>query len=309
MTLAAETAETAEDARRAHYADFYGRRAVGEGRVLAIVHGNCQAESLRVVLGGETLATIRVPPVHELGPADLPHLRRWLMRAGVLVSQPIRDGYRGLPLGTAQALRSAGAGTRLIVVPIVRYAGLYPEQAIIRPAHDPAAVPPLVPYHSLRTLARAAGYPPGPPLDVDAARRVANASLDELRRRERAHGAVAVSDLLVAPSFSLMRTINHPGNPVWLALAARVRRALGISEPVRDPDRPLLAGLHAPRDAAVIRAFGLEDEADPDWHAGELTISAAEVQEAHLEWYARQPETVTAGLLRHAATLAALGLT
>jgi hypothetical protein len=306
MTLAAETAE---DARRAHYADFYGSRAVGDGRALAIVHGNCQAESLRLVLDGEALATIRVPPVHELAPADLPHLRRWLMRAGVLVSQPVREGYRGLPLGTAQALRSAGPGTRLIVVPIVRFAGLYPEQAIIRPAHDPAAVPPLVPYHSLRTLARAAGYPQGPALDVDAVRRVADASVQELRRRERAHGAVAASDLFIAPSVSLMRTINHPGNPVWLALAARVRRALGISEPVRDPGRPLLAGLHAPRDAAVIRAFGLQDRPDPDWHVGESTFSATEVQEAHLEWYAHHPDTVKAGLLRHADTLTALGLT
>jgi hypothetical protein len=147
----------AVNAHRTNYADFYSPRAVGDGRALALVHGNCQAESLRLLLDGETLATIRMPPVHELTGEDLPHLRRWLARCRVLVSQPIRRDYRGLALGTAQVHAAARPGTRLIVVPIVRFAGLYPEQAIIRPPHDASAVPPLVPYHSLRTLARPAG--------------------------------------------------------------------------------------------------------------------------------------------------------
>jgi hypothetical protein len=298
----------AENARRTHYADFHSSGGLEDGRALALVHGNCQAESLRRLLHGESLATIRMPPVHELTAEDLPHLRRWLARASVLVSQPVRADYRGLPLGTAQVHAAAGADTRLIVVPIVRFAGLYPEQAIIRPPHDPSAVPPLVPYHSLRTLAQAAGRRPAGRLTADAVREVAAASRLALRRREDAHGAIPIGDLFTRPSFSLMRTINHPGNPVWLTLAARVRRALGITEPVLDPGRELLDDVHAPRDPVVIQAFGLTDEADPDWRVGGRRISAAQVHNAHLEWYAQHPDTVTAGVARHADTLAALGL-
>ena len=298
----------AENARRTDYAEFHAPRAIGDGRALALVHGNCQAESLRVLLDGEALATIRMPPVHELTAEDLPQLRRWLARATVLVSQPVRADYRGLPLGTAQVHAAAAADTRLIVVPIVRFAGLYPEQAIIRPPHDPSAVPPLVPYHSLRTLAQAAGRRPAGPLTAAAVHEVAAASRLALRRREDAHGAIPVCDLFTRPSFSLMRTINHPGNPVWLTLAARVRRKLGITEPVRDPGRELLDQVHAPRDPVVIRAFGLGDQADPDWRLDGRRISAEQVHDAHLEWYAHHPQTVTAGLARHADTLTALGL-
>jgi hypothetical protein len=298
----------AVNAHRTNYADFYSPRAVGDGRALALVHGNCQAESLRLLLDGETLATIRMPPVHELTGEDLPHLRRWLARCRVLVSQPIRRDYRGLALGTAQVHAAARPGTRLIVVPIVRFAGLYPEQAIIRPPHDASAVPPLVPYHSLRTLARAAGRPPAGPLTQDAVLRVAAASRLALQRREDAHGAVPIVDLFSRPDFSLMRTINHPGNQVWLTLADRVRRALQISEPVRDPGRALLDHVHAPRDPVVIQAFGLPGPPDPDWRLGPERVSAEQVHDAHLEWYARHPQTVTAGLVRHADTLAALGL-
>jgi hypothetical protein len=293
---------------RTHYADFYSSRAVGDGRVLALVHGNCQAESLRLLLDGETLVTIRMPPVHELTADDLPHLRRWLAQARVLVSQPIRSDYRGLALGTAQVRAAAGPDTRLIVVPIVRFAGLYPEQAIIRPPQDPSAVPPLVPYPSLRTLAQAAGRRPAGPLTGDAVQRVAAASRVALQRREDAHGAVPIGDLFRRPDFSLMRTINHPGNPVWLTLAGRVRQALQISEPVHDPGRELLDHVHAPRHPVVIQAFGLSDEPDLDWHVGGQRVSAEQVHDAHLAWYAHHPQTVTAGLARHADTLAALGL-
>jgi hypothetical protein len=298
----------AENAHRSHYADFHSSHAVGDGRALALVHGNCQAESLRLLLDGEALATIRMPPVHELTGEDLPDLRRWLARAKVLVSQPIRRDYRGLALGTAQVLATAGPDTRLIVVPIVRFAGLYPEQAIIRPPHDRSAVPPLVPYHSLRTLAQAAGRPRPRALNPDSVHRIAAESREQLRRREDAHGAVKISDVFTRPDFSLVRTINHPGNPVWLTLAARVRQTLGISEPVRDPGRELLDHVHAPRDPVVIQAFGLTDQPDPDWRVGRQRISAEQVHDAHLEWYARHPQTVAAGLARHADTLAALGL-
>jgi hypothetical protein len=299
----------AVDGRTRHYGDFYGLgEPEGDGAV-ALVVGNCQAESLRIALEGGGLRTVRTPAVHELVAADLPHLDRWLARAELLVSQPVRDDYHGLPLGTSQLAARLPAGARVLRVPVIRFAGLYPTHAIVRPPADPSLVPPLVEYHDLRLVVRAAvlaglagASSPLPLISPEAVLAVAELSRGELRRREEAHGAVVVSDLFDRPSFAQMRTLNHPGNPVWRSVAERVRSRLGLPEHEVDPGRPLLDSVHAPREAAVVEAFGLDEQP-----TGRV-VPAAAVEEAHLAWYADHPDVVAAALVRHADALRLLGL-
>ena len=267
-----------------------------------MVHGNCQAESLRLGLDGPDLSTVRIPPVHELEPDDLPHLERILARVSVLVSQPVRDGYHDMALGHHELAARLGPGGRVVRVPVIRFAGLYPTQAIIRPASDPAAVPPVVPYHDLRILVRAAGSDALVTLTPDTVREVAAASIAELARRERGHDTVPVSDLFARPGFAQMRTVNHPGNAIWEALAGRVRDRLGLDAPV-GLTRPLLDRIHAPREPAVIAAFGLDVAPEPCWRVDDEAIDPHEVEAAHLAWYRRHPEAVTEGLRRHAPVL------
>ena len=292
-------------AGRRHYAAFYGQAEGDADRPLALVHGNCQAESLRILLDDAALATVRIPPVHELTREDLPHLHRALARTEVLVTQPVRAGYRGLPVGTDELRAGLAERARVVVVPVIRFGGLYPAQAIVRPPTDPSAVPPLAPYHDLRLLACAAGVaePRGGWLTAATVRTLADRSRAELARRELAHGAVVVSDLFARPDFNQMRTLNHPGNPVWLAVAQRVRAAVGLEGPVADPGRPLLDSVHAPREPAVIEAFGLADDPRPDWIVHGVAVSPREMRDAHLSWYARHPGVVAAGLKRHGETL------
>lgn len=287
-----------------HHAEFLGAAPAPEGD-LAIVVGNCQAESLRIVLDGAGLATIRVPPVHELDAAGAARLGEWLGRARFLVCQPIRAGYRGLPIGTAELAARLPAHASVARFPVVRFAGLYPAHAIVRPPHDRSAVPPLVAYHDLRVLCEAAGLAL-PELTPGAVRAIAALSRRELAVREEAHDTVRVSGLFAAPSFAQMRTLNHPGNPVWNAVAARVRAALGLPEHHGDPGRPLADAVHAPREAAVIEAFGLPDAPARDWVVEGEPVSAEAVREAHLAWYAAHPDAVAAGLTRHADALALL---
>ncbi|WIM73517.1 WcbI family polysaccharide biosynthesis putative acetyltransferase [Corynebacterium suedekumii] len=68
-----------------------------------------------------------------------------LAHTDVLVTQPIRDSYRDLPLGTAELAALLPDGARTIIYPVLRYDGLFPYQAIIRDPADPPATRPWCP--------------------------------------------------------------------------------------------------------------------------------------------------------------------
>ncbi|RFA13560.1 hypothetical protein B7R22_12940 [Subtercola boreus] len=333
-------------ARQAHYGEFYGLVPLPDDAPLTVVSGNCQAESLRIMLDGPDLRTVRIPPVFELVASDLPHLARLLARTRFFVSQPVHDDYHDLPLGTAQLAALLPSGARVVRMPVVRFAGLYPFHAIVRPPFDLSLVPPVVEYHDLRTVMRAwrmreergagasavsgagAGAAPGARLGagagrsagaagaasavaaatVEQVRAVARQSIAELSKREVFHDTVVLSDLFAAPDFGLMRTINHPGNAIWSAAASRVRSRLSLAEHVVDPGRPLLNAVHAPREAVVIEAFGLETDPQPDWIVDGRTVATSDVVEAHLDWYAEYPAIIDAAIARHRGTLETLGL-
>jgi hypothetical protein len=132
---------------------------------------------------------------------------------------------------------------------------------------------------------------------------IAADSIAELTRREEAFDAVRASDLFARPGFSQMRTLNHPGNAVFSAVADRVRHRAGLAQHSVDPGRALLDGVHAPRLGAVVDAYELDVEASSDWIVGGAVVPDALVREAHLEWYAEHPDAVEAGLARHRRAL------
>ena len=299
------------DGRRSHYSQFYGLEDLPADDY-GVVAGNCQAESLRIVLDGGDTPWVRIPAIHELVDADIPHLNRVLGQAAVLVSQPIQDNYHGLPLGTRNLVEATRAGAQTVIMPVIRFAGLYPTHVIIRPPADLGLTPPIVAYHDLRTLAEAADRLHGFPTkrrEITPAfvRAVGEHSLRELRSREQRHGAVVVSDLFDRPSFGQMRTINHPGNSVWTALAARVHSALGEEPHVVEPGREILNSVHAPRSAVVAEVYEIALPPVPHWVVGGMTISDDEVRDAHLRWYAQHPDVVDAGIARHRLTLETMG--
>ncbi len=299
------------DGRQRHYAEFYGLLPIPrDDRPLLVVHGNCQAESLRVLLAGSAspVRTVRLPPVHELTGEDLPHLDRLLTQVDVVVSQPVRNDYRGLPLGTAEVLSRAARRPRPVVVPIIRWAALHPFQVIVR---SPAAgEPPLVPYHDLRTLTVAAGRPPLPEVpSPGAVRAVRDLSVRELLGREEQHGSLPVVDLLQAAGAAAVHTVNHPGNGVLAGLAGRVLAAAGLPDDVAEPGRTLLDSVHTPVLPQVLEALGCADRPGStrdDWLVDGRRLDDGAVREAQLRWYADHPGVAEAGVARHAAAAAAL---
>ena len=285
--------------RRAHYASFYDSRPPAD---LAIVLGNCQAESLRIAMTGSDLTTIRIPPVHELTASDLPYLDRALERARVIVMQPIRDGYRGLAIGTRQLAGRLGLSTSMIVVPAVRHRALHPMQAVVRIPDVAVTDPPLVAYHDLRIIADALGAPLQP-LTTDRVRRIASDSTISLRTREQRAGAVPISDVFANPSADLLRTMNHPGNPVFVELARRVRERLGLTAELLPLGRPLLSSIVAPLEPVVVETWQLGTPPDPYWTVEGERIHADVVAEAHRRWYRDHPHSLAIAADRHAAEL------
>lgn len=298
MSSSTQDADAAE-ARRRHFATFYGIDEPPGGYGLVV--GNCQAESIRIVIDSAQVPTIRMPPVHELTEADTRRLHDLLRSASFLVCQPVRDDYHGLPLGTRQLRASLPARAKTLTITPIRFAGLYPFQFAIRvPGVD--ALPPLVEYHDVRTLAAAAGLPVAAELAPEVVRAIAEDSRGELRRRD-AKTDVPVADLFDAPAFAQMRTVNHPGNAVFLPVGSRIVEMLGAEATAVDPGRPLLSAVHAPREEWVVDAWGAGDAPRPHWIVDGVEISTNEVRAAHGQWYTRHPRFVAAAVERLAPLL------
>ena len=278
-----------------------------------MVIGNCQADVYRDLLRtSEQVRVVDVRPVYEMTADDLPGLRADLARTDVLIVQPIRDHYRDLPLGHRQLAAQLPPSATVVLVPVLRYAGLHPYQVLIRPPHDRSLVPPIAPYHDLRVVVAAAtgnrevlAASPTP----GQAHASARESVEALRTREQAHGTLTASDLL--EGVPRWHTINHPDRRTLAEVFDRILAALpaGMLDPApRIGDREPLGATRAPVDPAVERALGLPETGPRDWLIDGDPVDAREVIEAHLAWYAATPGVVEEGLRRHAARIELLGL-
>lgn len=293
--------------RREHYGEFYGLRLPHQRDDLPTVAvvGNCQAESLRILLDSTGMVnSFRIPPIHEWTQEDVCLMHLVLNTVDILVMQPVRDDYRGLVCGTTQLAAFLPAAAQVVTFPVLRFDGLMPYHAIIRAPLDPSLNPPVTPYHDLRILATVSGIPEAMSVEPsDAALRTCAAmSISELRGRETIHDTVIISDYVeTAP---VWHTINHPDNSTLMVLARRVMDALGLPGDIQDPDRELLGGLQAPVDAQAARVFGVSVTGRTEWSSA----SMEEIEQAHLEFYREHPSVVIAGLERHAERLRVLGL-
>ncbi|WP_131103227.1 WcbI family polysaccharide biosynthesis putative acetyltransferase [Ornithinimicrobium sufpigmenti] len=332
----------APDRRMRHYGAFYGLERLpgprsgrgstgaargtggrrGEGRTEArtdgqadehaprvLVYGNCQAEALRVSLDtAGSVQSVRMPPVHELTLQDLPQLDRLLAWADVLVAQSVGEGYRGLPLGTGQVAARLRRGARVVRVPNYFCTALYPEQVLVRHEDPRVSDPPLVPYHDVRRLGKAGGWSGPAEVPATAVRAGAEASIAELARRESEQGSLVISDVVRSSGAEAGWTVDHPGNPVLLALAQRVLDEVGAGGTVRDPGRILLSEVMTPLRPEVLDALDHDPAAERTaWVVGGRQVSDEEVAAAHEEFYAAHPRVVEVGLEKKGAVLRRLG--
>lgn len=303
--------------RRKHYGEFYGTSndpgpIRGDTSLpFVTVVGNCQAESLRILVQSSgAVESLRIPPIHEFTAEDASLLRGILAHTDVLVTQPIRDSYRDLPVGTAELSALLPAGARTITYPVLRFDGLFPYHAIIRDPSDPSRNPPLIPYHDLRLVLAANRRLSAPvvasPSD-DALRQAAELSIMQLRIREHRHATIAISDAL--KTTPVWHTINHPDNATLATMAQRVLDEIAPGHQAHSPDdREMLGGLDAPVDPDAARALGVHVSGREQWDAQGAIIGTSRIVTEHLHFYRANPQIVRAGLDRHAERLSVLGI-
>ena len=269
---------------------------------IALVYGNCQAEAVRRILlthpgFSSDFHLLRVPAVHEITGREIGLIHRLLPRVQVLIAQPVKAGYRDLPLGTDQIADRIAPDARVIRYPVAFFEGVFPFHVYVNADDGPiAASAPITDYHDLRILhAAGQGWDATTTtrwlselrLDPDWLRRNAEASLAELDRRET-RLTVRLSGTIRRPEnlTSSFHTINHPANRLVTEVARQVLAHLGYPDAARvtDSRQTYLDHLKPPRELQILRALGTEPDPDEPqtWRTSSGTFSMADVVRAHL---------------------------
>jgi Polysaccharide biosynthesis enzyme WcbI len=295
-----------------------------ESRPLCVVYGNCHADPIRRLLERSpafttAFRTTRITAAHELKADQLDQLKSTLAGASLLITQPVRDDYRGLPIGSGQLAANTPDSCRTITIPALYYDATYPFQVYVRPTDSGRAPVPIVQaYHDLRFLHCAAqgwNY------------EQASAWLNEFRPLQHGIRAVAqqarerlgeyeswldvqVLDRLTAPELHgrSFFTVDHPTNAGMMRLVAGIHERLGLPYVPDGEGPPLLGTYRTPLEPSVIEALELPDEPRRDWVARGQAYTLEQMLAAHLDFYAEHPDIVSAGIDDHAERMATLGI-
>ncbi len=304
------------------YRDLHRRGK--DPRPVAIVYGNCQAEPLRRILAThpdvvDQFRLVRVPPVHEITPAQLVRLQRLLPAVGLFITQHVKPGYRGLELGSDELIARLAPDAVVFRFPVAYFAGPFPFQVYVNLGGDPIAFPaPLTEYHDLRIMwAAARGWSERETLSRIARMELdpvwvtkgAELSLAELALREDVLGAncARISKFIAHPSrlANSFHTVNHPSNEIlrWIAQQLLIWLRLDKTR-FKMPKYEYLGQVRAPREPAVMIPLGaVKDECFFHWYTPKGAWSPKEVIAAHLRLYADRPDVLTEGLIKHDARL------
>jgi hypothetical protein len=290
-------------------------------RPLCLVYGNCQAEPIRALLASsraftEEYETVPIPAVHEVSRGGVPGIQRLVRQAALVIAQPIKDGYRGLPLGTNEMVSLAPGNCRLVRFPTLYYDALYPLQVIVhvrgRGAEREAVSAPVTVYHDLRTLCAASKglsdeaathwirryRPPERAIHTAGTRAGEEVRFRDCSADISTFDSIVEREATCGPTFL---TVNHPALSVLAHIAEGIHHHLGLvsANGVGDHAEPL-GTFRTPLERPVLEALGLNCEPRRDWIIKGKRISAFDVMRRQLAWYRRRPDVVQAALDEYA---------
>lgn len=312
---------------RNEYRDMYriaDGREVPDRRV-AVVFGNCQAKPLSALLRNhrvfsEHYHVVSVPPVHEIADAQVPALHSLINKSSVLIAQEVKNGYRGLEVGTTELRGRIGDAGSLLTYPVFYYEGLYPFQVYVRLSGDVSEQAPITGYADLRTI-----YAAHQSWDVQkawgwfrdfevSARVIADNSEKSLRELERRESTLSVkggsADMRSHLSESvLFHTVNHPSNRLLELQASRILRSLAVvsgEEPKFSNTIEVIGDILTPVDGRVPAALGLGWKTETEWGVRGRKIGVETVFKAQFEWLRARPALIDSAMLQHSSRVASI---
>lgn len=285
----------------------------GMERPLWIVHGGAQADPLRRLLHSATDAPYLVASTTSadtVTPEGLTHLRRLVAEADAFITEPLPRGYLGQPVGMDDLTPFLRLGTPVITFPRIHFEGLHPYQ--VQAAPGVTDVPPIVPYHDLRTVAAVSGHSSkakawGGDVSPRALRECAAWSLVRMRLTE-ARTDVRVADVVRGAGAESVHTVNRPGNGLLMTIARGVQEALGVTTDLQDPGIDMLAQCSQPVSPQVAEALGVTPPTRDTWSVYGRQFSLEEVDEVQSRWYHDHPGILRAVLAQEHARMDLLGV-
>ncbi|WP_235537287.1 WcbI family polysaccharide biosynthesis putative acetyltransferase [Nocardioides sp. Soil805] len=284
--------------------------------------GNCQASAVRRLLKASPGFAGRfdvawLPGVHEVSADQLPVVRRIVEGADVAIVQPVRDGYRGLAVGTEEILAHNAKEPTVLRYPAIYYTGLHPYLVYVHATGELGTPMPVTGgYHDLRFISVASSGAMGREAesrllslvgDEEALRRNAQESLSELARRELSLD-VRVSHRIDALGVEAVWTVNHPSNALLSEVATQVSGHLGLEGTPAPGMQELLQSVVSPVHADVRAALKRPVDGSNEWKVDGTAHHDLSVMHAHLAHYRDNPRVLQVAQDEHAEKLGRFGL-
>ncbi len=289
---------------------------------IVAIYGNCQAAALKELLVADPVVRSRfrvvaLPPTHELKPEQLAVSQRIIGKAHLFLTQPIRDDYRGMPIGSDQLSSLVSDKGSVFSYPSMYFRGLHPYMANVHnPDDGNNASAPLSGYHDLRTLTAASlgvedeeayrwlkAFTPEP----GALQALYAGSLKELAKREVGLDST-ISGSIEALGAESFWTVNHPSNKILTVVVDALREKWGLGPLAQSLPEILVSGV-APVHPEVRAAMGWGPALPgKEWLLQGEERTDEEIIRRHLAWYRLFPRAVEVGMEEHRASREALGL-
>ncbi|WP_370200299.1 WcbI family polysaccharide biosynthesis putative acetyltransferase [Aeromicrobium sp.] len=284
---------------------------------LLVAIGNCQISAVSVLLKHsapfrDSYRVAALPGVHEIPAADVPLLHSLVRRASVLLTQQVREDYRGLEVGTATLSNLLDSGARHLLMSTVYFRGDHPTTVYVHRADGAAVRAPLTAeYHDLRFIAAAAAFEDDAValrhlehevIEPEVLQRVRVESEEELRRRDEKvdiPSADLLQEVVAKPG---VWTPNHPTNAVVQGLASRIAVSLGLAD-LTQTTRPELLG-----EIRIPALGGPGSSKRRAWMIHGSPVDESEIFRQHLAFYRSRPDVLSLALSEHASSLELMGL-
>lgn len=309
--------------QRAKLAGEMYAASAARGKPICVVYGNCQAEAIRQTLMlspdfRSRYRAVRVPPVHTVTRAQLAALRSLLKRTSIFVTQPIHDDLRSLPVGTDQMAKYLPKSARTVTYPSMYFGGFHPYQVTVHlPGQDLSIAAPVTDYHDLRFMFAAANKWDASTAfewfetfesDPEYVRSIYDSAMASLADREASLDTEVTSEIRARGSESFF-TLNHPSNPILATVARQIFDLLGVDSTSQSARHHFLDSLQAPVESSILDALGMDStQSSEEWTVLGKRVTQSRALEAHLEWYAQNPDALAAGLRKHSSRMRLAGL-